>query len=108
MYRDVYDWSKDIGDKLIKAGGDDLVRRVVFDIRGEQLPGKFLDKLMTRLAEYKTDTDLNLTDLEINPEVFRGILWGNSFHYLKSAIMAGLVNSMAKSAEAEAKKDVKQ
>ncbi|MEM3434380.1 MAG: hypothetical protein QXP27_09450 [Candidatus Methanomethyliaceae archaeon] len=84
---------------MVNAGGEDLVKKLIFDIRGEQLPGKFLDKLMTRLAEYRTDRDLNLNALEINPEVFGSVLWGNSFHYVKSAIMAGLVNSISETSE---------
>ena len=98
MYERFYDWANDIGMKIVYSTGEsgtDLIKKIIFDIRGEQLPGKFLEKLMTRLAEYRTDRDLNLVDIEIDPEIFGETLWGNSFHYTKSAIIAGLLNAIA-------------
>ncbi|MBS7633626.1 hypothetical protein KEJ15_08470 [Candidatus Bathyarchaeota archaeon] len=98
MYERFYDWANDIGAKIVNSTGEhgtELIKKIIFDIRGEQLPGKFLEKLMTRLAEYRTDRDLNLADIEIDPEIFGKTLWGNSFHYTKSAIIAGLLNAIA-------------
>jgi len=98
MYDRFYDWANELGVKIVSssgARGTDLIKKIIFDIRGEQLPGKFLEKLTTRLAEYRTDRDLNLDDIEIDPEIFGQTLWGNSFHYTKSAIIAGLLNAIA-------------
>jgi len=102
MYEQFYDWANSIGEKIVDTTGDrgtDLIKKIIFDIRGEQLPGKFLEKLTTRLAEYRTDRDLNLDDIEIDPELFGKTLWGNSFHYTKSAIIAGLLNAIASKSE---------
>ena len=104
MYERFYDWANEIGTKIVSASpesGTDLIRKIIFDIRGEQLPGKFLEKLTTRLAEYRTDRDLDLIDIGIDPKIFENTLWGNSFHYTKSAIIAGLLNAIA--AESQSK-----
>jgi hypothetical protein len=98
MYDRFYDWANELGMKIVNSSGErgtDLIKKIIFDIRGEQLPGKFLEKLTTRLAEYRTDRDLGLDDIAIDPEIFSERLWGNSFHYTKSAIIAGLLNAIA-------------
>lgn len=98
MYELFYNWANELGKQIRSSSEDrgaDLLKKIIFDIRGEQLPGKFLEKLVTRLAEYQTDRDLNLSSIEIQPDIFKGTLWGNTFHYTKSAIIAGFLNAIA-------------
>ena len=98
MYDLIYDWAfaigrKIIGDRKKHGDGGDLVRRLIFDIRGEELPGRFLDKLSSRLADYKTNVGLNL-DVYPHKGIFEKTLWGNHFYYMKSAIISGLTNAL--------------
>jgi hypothetical protein len=102
VYDVIYRWAYVTGRKVIeerkKVGqddGEDLVRRLIFDIRGEDLPGRFLDKLSSRLAEYKTNVGL---DLDVSPHrrIYERKLWGNHFFYVKSAVISGLTNSLVK------------
>jgi len=103
MYDDIYRWALAIGKRIIEqrreeADGEDLVRRIIYDIRGEELPGRFLNKLSTRLAEYRTNVNLDL-DVGAHPKVFEEKLWGNKFYYVKSAIISGLTNALWRKTE---------
>ena len=94
----IYDWAFAIGRKIIherkKFGdGEDLVKRLIFDIRGEELPGRFLDRLSSRLADYKTNVGLNI-DVSPHRSIFEKRLWGNHFYYVKAAIISGLTNAL--------------
>jgi len=99
MYDIIYQWGFAIGKKIIderreEGDGEELVRRLIFNIRGEELPGGFLGKLSGTLAEYRTNVGLKL-DVSLHPQIFEKRLWGDQFYYLKSAIISGLVNSLA-------------
>ena len=96
MYGEIYNWAYAIGTTILEQSdkGEDLLRRLIFDIRGEDLPGRFLDKLSNRLTEYKTNRNINI-DVSMYSKLFDREWHGDSFRYMKSAILSGLLNSLA-------------
>ena len=100
MFEKIYDWAFAIGSRIIEqraeeGDGEDLVRRLIFDVRGEETPGRFLQKLSSKLAEYRTNVGLNL-DVSMHEGIFEKRWCGDSFYYLKSAILGGLTNSLTR------------
>lgn len=98
LFEEIYKWAFAIGSRIInqrreEGDGKDLVKRLVFDIRGEETPGRFLDKLSSKLSEYRTNVGLNI-DVGMHSTIFEKRWSGDSFHYLKSAILSGLANSL--------------
>lgn len=98
IYKIAYDWAYGTGKNIIDMrkkfdDGEKLVKRLVFKIRGEETPGRFLHKLSTELAEYKTNVALAL-DVGPHEFVFKKRWSGDAFYYLKSAILSGLVNAL--------------
>jgi hypothetical protein len=97
-----FNWAFAIGKDIIeksvcgKERGKDYVKRLIFDIRAEESPGRFLNKLSQRLGEYKTNTNIQ-APVNLLPEIFQfKDKWsGDSFYYLKSAILAGLLNALS-------------
>jgi len=100
MFEKIYSWAFAIGSSIIEqrakkgeGDGEELVRRLIFDIRGEETPGRFLQKLSSRLAEYRTNVSLNL-DVSMHEAIFEKRWCGDSFYYLKSAILSGFIGSL--------------
>ncbi|MBS7657983.1 hypothetical protein KEJ20_02350 [Candidatus Bathyarchaeota archaeon] len=104
MYEKFFDWAFAIGKDIIeksvcgKDRGKDYVKRLIFDIRAEESPGRFLNKLSQRLGEYKTNTNIQ-APVSLLPEIFQSkSRWnGDEFYYLKSAILTGLLNALSSS-----------
>jgi hypothetical protein len=100
MFEKFFRWSFSIGKSIIKAKcgeekGKDLLRRLIFDIRGEDTPGRFLERLSKRLVEYRTNTNIQ-ANVEILPEIMEKEEWhADKFFYLKASILAGLLNALA-------------
>jgi hypothetical protein len=101
-FRKIFDWAFAVGKDIVsmsKCGqerGKDYLKRLIFDIRAEEMPGRFLDKLSQRLGEYKTNTNIQ-APVSLLPEIFQSKeRWsGDSFYYLKSAILSGLLNALS-------------
>ncbi|MEM5831111.1 MAG: hypothetical protein QXO40_02825 [Candidatus Aenigmatarchaeota archaeon] len=99
-----FNWAFAIGKDIIeksvcgKDRGKDYVKRLIFDIRAEESPGRFLNKLSQKLGEYKTNTNIQ-APVSLLPEIFQlKDMWsGDSFYYLKSAILTGLLNALSSS-----------
>lgn len=94
-YGEIYDWALHVGRKILEKD-DGLVRRLIFDIRGEDLPGRFLEKLSGRLTEYKTNKNIAI-DVSMYEKLFETKWYGDSFRYVKSAVLSGFLNSLASS-----------
>jgi hypothetical protein len=99
MYEDFYQWAFDIGGKIKKETADkdkgiDLLRKLIFSIRAEETLGRFLDKLSETIAEYRTNRNMRL-DLRLDDRIYRQTWAADRFYYLKSAILAGLLNSLS-------------
>lgn len=96
MYEDVYNWAYAIGSTILEESekGEDLLKKLIFDIRGEDLPGRFLEKLSSRLTEYKTNRNINI-DVSMYGKLFERRWHGDSFRYMKSAVLSGFLNSLA-------------
>ena len=107
MFDEIYNWAYAVGRTILEQSdkGDDLLRRLIFDIRGEDLPGRFLEKLSSRLTEYKTNRNIAI-DVSMYGKLFEKRVWhGDRFRYMKSAILSGFLNSLSGSAsEKEANK----
>ncbi|MCC5993985.1 MAG: hypothetical protein LM587_00065 [Candidatus Aenigmarchaeota archaeon] len=74
MFEKFFRWSFAIGKSIIEAkcGEEkrkDLLRKLIFDIRGEDTPGRFLERLSKRLTEYRTSPQLHDPK---NYEIFEG------------------------------------
>jgi len=96
-YGEIYGWALHVGQKILeKDDGLPLVRRLIFDIRGEDLPGRFLEKLSGRLTEYKTNKNIAI-DVSMYEKLFEAKWYGDSFRYVKSAVLSGFLNSLASS-----------
>jgi hypothetical protein len=100
-FKDAFNWAFGTGEKIVdskcgKDKGADYLKRLIFDIRAEETPGRFLEKLSKRLGEYKTNTNIQ-AQICLLPEIFETAnSWrGDSFYYLKSAILAGLLNALS-------------
>jgi hypothetical protein len=100
MFERYFKWSFVTGKAIINAKcgeekGKELVKRLIFDIRGEDIPGRFLKRLSERLVEYKTNTNIQ-ANVEILPEIMEKEEWhADKFYYLKASILAGLLNALA-------------
>ncbi|MEM5855768.1 MAG: hypothetical protein QW472_05655 [Candidatus Aenigmatarchaeota archaeon] len=94
MFEDIWRWAHDVGER-IKQKDEDLLRKLIIHIRGEETPGRFLEKLSSMLCEYKTNKNIGV-NVSIKPELVK-IKWhGDKFYYMKSAILAGLINALVK------------
>jgi len=93
MFDEIWNWAYAIGMR-IKEKNNELLRRLIFDIRAEETPGRFLEKLSNRLSEYKTNKNIAV-DVSIKPELFKVKWQGDKFYYMKSAIIAGLTDALA-------------
>lgn len=94
MYDEIYNWAYAVGRTILEQEkGDDLLRALIFNIRGEDLPGKFLEKLSSRLTEYRTNRNIGI-DVSMQRRLFERKWYGDSFRYMKSAVLSGLLNSL--------------
>ncbi|MEM3382016.1 MAG: hypothetical protein QXQ11_07675 [Candidatus Bathyarchaeia archaeon] len=102
MYDKFFDWAFEIGMTIRCEGkkepskrGEDLLRRLIFSIRAEQTPGRFLEKLSETITEYKTNRNIGL-DVEMHPEFFNQSWSADRFYYLKSSIISGFLNALGR------------
>lgn len=95
LYDDMFNWAFAIGKTILEKSekGEDLLRKLIFDIRGEDLPGRFLEKLSSRLTEYKTNRNIAI-DVSMYGKLFERGWYGDRFRYMKSAILSGFLNSL--------------
>jgi len=99
MFEKYFKWSFLTGMGILDARcgrdrGKELVRKLLFEIRGEDTPGRFLEKLVEKLSEYKTNTNIQ-APIAILPEIMEKEEWhADKFYYLKASILAGLLNAL--------------
>jgi len=100
MFERIYNWAWYTGRNIIEGErydrnrGEKLLKELVFEIRGEETPGRFLERLSRRLLEYKTNVAIQV-DVHMPREIFEGKWQGDEFYYLKSAILTGFLNALA-------------
>lgn len=95
MFGEIWEWAYAIGMKIKEKDKDEkLLKRLIFDIRGEETPGRFLEKLSNRLCEYKTNRNIGL-DVSLKQDLFKENWHGDKFYHMKSAIIAGLTNALS-------------
>ncbi len=103
MFDKIFDWAYAVG-MTIKQKDENLLRALIFDIRGEETPGRFLDKLSNRLAEYKTNRNIAL-DVSIKPELVKEKWHGDKFYYMKAAVLTGFTNALSSTTQKSEKNE---
>jgi len=100
MYDKFFNWAFKIGMDIRCEGnkkptekGEDLLRRLIFSIRAEGTPGRFLDKLSGTITEYKTNRNIGL-NIGLHPELYSQTWAADRFYYLKSSILTGFLNAL--------------
>lgn len=100
-YEEFYTWAFAVGKNIIEKDREGkLLRELIYDIRGEETPGRFLNKLVNKLTEYRTNQNINL-DVSIKPKIVKENWHGDKFYYLKSSILAGFLNALSGISEGE-------
>lgn len=95
MYSEYFKWALAVGKSILtKEKGEDLLRRLIFEIRAEETPGRFLDKLSENIGEYNTNRNI-LLNATINKDIYDKVWFADNFYYLKSAILSGFINALA-------------
>ena len=94
LFNEIGYWAYTTG-MTIKGKDEKLLRALIFDIRGEETPGRFLEKLCNRLSEYRTNRNIAL-NVSIKPELVKERWHGDRFYYLKAAILAAFTNALAR------------
>lgn len=93
MFDEIWDWAYAIGIR-IRQKDEELLRALIFAIRGEETPGRFLEKLSNKLSEYKTNKNIAL-DVSVKPELVKEKWHGDKFYYMKAAVLTGLTNALS-------------
>ncbi|HIQ13733.1 MAG TPA: hypothetical protein EYH44_05080 [Thermoprotei archaeon] len=93
IYQNIFRWAFRTG-ATVKEKDERLLKRLIFAIRGEETPGRFLDRLSETLTEYRTNVGIQL-DVNIHPDIVRRRWSGDSFHYLRSTILSGFLNAFS-------------
>lgn len=97
MYEGILTWAFKTGVK-IKRKNEKLLEMLIFDVRGEETPGRFLEKLSSRLSEYKTNRNIAL-NLSIEPKIVGEKWHGDKFYHMKAAVLTGFINALSKRGE---------
>ena len=102
MYDKFFNWAFETGMTIRCEGtknpterGEDLLRRLIFSIRAEEIPGRFLDALSETITEYRTNRNIDL-DIEVHPDLYSQTWFADRFYYLKSSILLGFLNALAR------------
>lgn len=93
IYNSIFKWAYKTG-KILVEKNDDLLRRLIFELRGEETPGRFLERLSEVLTEYRTNRSIN-ANVSILPVLMERRWHADQFHYMKSAILTGFLNSLS-------------
>lgn len=95
VYEQIFKWAFGVGKEILNnEKGEDLLKRLIFDIRAEETPGRFLEKLSERLTEYKTNINIE-ANVNLHPDLMWKKWHGDSFYYMKSAILTGFLNALS-------------
>ncbi|GEM_PF-1237993 len=95
--KEIYKWSRFKVGEILAKKDKKFVEILIFDLRSEDTPGRFLNKLAVRLADFNKRLGVNL----IIPNLFyrENKIKGDQFYYIKSAILTGLVNALSSKKE---------
>ena len=97
IYRDIFSWAFRTGMAIRRVDqGDKLLKQLIYHIRGEETPGRFIDKLSERLTEYRTNTSIT-ADVNLHPEIIKRRWHGDSFHYMRASVLSGFLNALSAS-----------
>ncbi|TDA25914.1 MAG: hypothetical protein DSO01_06615 [Archaeoglobi archaeon] len=104
-------WAYATGREIlsIKAGqekGADFLERLIYHIRAEETPGRFLERLSERLTEYRTNKGIR-ANVNVLPKIMMiREMYGDRFYHAKAAILAGFLNALATPSKEEKKSEV--
>lgn len=95
LFEEYFKWAFRIGKTILESPkGEDLLRRLIFNTRAEETPGRFLDRLSETLGEYRTNRNIEL-DVSMRSDFYDQTWFADGFYYLKSAILTGFLNALA-------------
>jgi len=100
VIQDCFDWAFATGCRILKIPsgkerGKELLERLIFHIRAEETPGRFLERLSERLTEYRTNRGIQ-ANVSLLPQLLKiREIYGDKFYYVKAAILAGFLNALA-------------
>jgi hypothetical protein len=100
MFEDYFNWAFSIGKEIInsksgKEKGKDYLKRLIYEIRSEDTPGRFLEKLSEKLTEYKTNANIQ-AKVYVLPDIMKKEIWhADKFYYLKASILTGFLNALS-------------
>lgn len=86
----LFKWAYKVG-ALLKEEDSKYVEILIFDLRAEKTAGRFFEKLAIRIADFDKRLGINAN---IPFYIFEREISGDRFYYIKSAILAGLLNSL--------------
>ena len=90
-------WAYKTGQTIKEhVNGEDLLRKLIFNIRAEETPGRFLDKLSQTIVEYRTNRNIGL-NIDIHKDLAREEQpwYADRFHYMKAAVLIGFANALS-------------
>ncbi|AFU57335.1 hypothetical protein Ngar_c03870 [Candidatus Nitrososphaera gargensis Ga9.2] len=93
MYDTLYSWAFSIGMN-IKKKDEELLRKLIFEIRAEETPGRFLEKLANQITDYRTNRNINL-DVSMHGLLFEQNWFADKFYYMKSSVLGGLLGALS-------------
>jgi len=101
-YVKAFNWAYRVGSLIMESRGreegEKILKRLLYDLRGEDLPGRFRDVLMQDLFYLKTAKEVaGLEGIGVPRFILEEGLYGDRFYYMKSAIIAGFMNALAAS-----------
>ncbi|MEM4460856.1 MAG: hypothetical protein QXY70_01825 [Nanopusillaceae archaeon] len=86
----LFTWAFVLGKKL-KEKDSKYGEILIFDLRSEETPGRFFNKLALRIADFNKRLGIEVT---LSPDIIHQKLKGDNFYYVKAAILSGLINSI--------------
>jgi len=103
-YEKYFKWAYAVGKTIINTEnvtpekGRALLEKLIYDLRAEETPGRFLKNLSETLADYKLNKNI-LANISLNPEIMSKDWHADKFYYLKAAILCGLLNALSDTRE---------
>lgn len=93
----IYKWAYMVGRKILEVyNGEKLLERLIYNLRGEDLPGKFRDSLVKSIHYYSTARGIEaLKEIKFPEYILVSGIYGDKFYYFKSAILIGLMNALS-------------
>jgi len=102
----IYEWACEISSKILdrlgKEEGIDRIKTIYYAIRGEETPGRFLEKLSKEVGEVFFSEGISSSKGQLVAYELLHHVHGDMFYLAKAAVIMGLLNALS---EGGCKKD---